>query len=225
MFNNFFSFKEKYQLSEVEKKIETWDTLQFFEQDMFSYLAFIRKNKESLGCGFQRDSDPTFHTLCRWWKAEEDYTEVDIALASLSSEEQEAFLNLYLHNSKVESHGYSKENILVRIASKIPSYTYHSVIEEEYAQFVKEQDDELRLLKNEMKKRLPETVKKFQGQFWDLFSPAQLTQYLTGATGNCRQKREQIVLTALFFEGQIGYNTLKQQLSNQRGGQKLLNRL
>lgn len=74
--HQFFSFKEKFQLQEVEKKIKAWADLKFFNDDMLAYLAFIRQRTDSLGCGIQRDSDPTLHQLMRFGMQKNNQTKL-----------------------------------------------------------------------------------------------------------------------------------------------------
>lgn len=224
MITSFFYFKEKFQLQEVEKKIKAWADLKFFNDDTLAYLTFIRQRTDSLGCGIQRDSDPTLHQLYKVWDAKEQSDEVSKALSSLPLEEQKAF---YFHFGTLggELCKKSKQEILVHVAAHIPSYPFKDQIIEEYEKFISSQNKELKRLKKDIKKRLPEVLKRYEGQFWDLFEPAQIENYLTGSSGGCREKRDQIALTGLYFEGKIPLSVLKICLTKTKGGRKILNKL
>lgn len=224
MITSFFSFKAKFQLQEVEKKIRAWADLKFFNDNTLAYLTFIRQSTDSLGCGFQRDSDPTLHQLYKVWDAKEQSDEVSKALSNLPTEEQKAF---YFHFGTLggEQCQISKQEILVHVAAYIPSYPFKDRIIEEYEKFISTQNQEIKRLKKDIKKRLPEVLKRYEGQFWDLFEPAQIENYLTGSSGRCREKRDQIALTGLYFEGKIPLSVLKICLTKTKGGRKILNKL
>lgn len=224
MITSFFSFKEKFRLDEVEKKIKAWADLKFFNDDTLTYLAFVRQSTDSLGCGIQRDSDPTLHQLYKVWDAKEQSDEISDALSHLPLDEQKAF---YFHFGTLGGgqSQISKQEILVHVAAHIPSYPFEDEIIEEYEKFISSQNKEIKRLKKDIKKRLPEVLKRYDGLFWDLFEPGQIENYLTGSSGRCREKRDQIALTGLYFEGKIPLSVLKICLTKTKGGRKILNKL
>lgn len=224
MITSFFSFKEKFQLQEVEKKIRAWADLKFFNDDTLAYLAFIRQSTDSLGCGILRDSDPTLHKLYKVWDAKEQSDEVSYALSHLPVDEQKAFYS-YFGALESEHFQISKKEILVHAAAHIPSYPFKDQIVDEYEKFIFTQNAEIKRLKKDIKKRLPEVVKRFEGRYWDLYEPELIEKYLTGKSGTCREKQDQIALMGLYFEGKIPLSILKENLLKTRGGKKILNKL
>lgn len=224
MITSFFSFAEKFSLGDVEKKIQAWSDLNFFADNTLSYLAFLRKSVDSLGCGFQRDSDPTLHQLYKLWDAQRQADEISDALELLPAEEQKAFYSIF-GDLKGEKFQISKQELVVHVASHMPSYPFKDVIVDAYETFTTSQYKEIKHLKKEMKKRLPEVVKRYEGQYWDLFEPAQIERYLAETNGTCREKQDQIALIGLYFEGQIPLSVLKKFLSKTRGGKKILSKL
>lgn len=224
MITSFFSFKEKFRLDDVEKKIKAWADLKFFSDDTVAYLAFLRQSVDSLGCGFQRDSDPTLHQLYKLWDAKEQSDEISEALLHLPVEEQKAF-HSYFGTLGGEQFQISKQEILVHVAAHISSYPFKDQIVDEYINFISSQNKEIRRLKKDIKKRLPEVVKRFEGQFWDLFEPTQIEMYLSGTNRFCKEKRDQIALTGLYFEGKISFSILKKHLIKIKGGRNILNKL
>lgn len=224
MITSFFSFKEKFRLDAVEKKIKAWADLKFFSDDTVAYLAFLRQSTDSLGCGFQRDSDPTLHQLYKVWDAKEQSDEISDALLHLPVEEQKAF-HSYFGTLGGEQFQISKQEILVHVAAHIPSYPFKDQIVEEYINFISSQSKEIKRLKKDIKKRLPEVVKRYEGLFWDLFEPAQIERYLSETNGTCREKQDQFALIGLYFEGKIPLSVLKKYLNKTRGGKKILSKL
>lgn len=224
MITSFFSFKEKFHLQEVEKKIKAWADLKFFNDDTLAYLAFIRQSTDSLGCGIQRDSDPTLHQLYKVWDAKEQSDEISDALSHLPLDEQKAF---YFHFGTLgsEKAHIPKQVLVVHLAAHITSYPFKDQILEEYKNFISSQDKEIKRLKKDIKKRLREIVNRYDGLFWDIFEPSQIEKYLTGNSGICREKQDQIALLGLYFEGQITYSVLEKLLVKTKGGRKILNKL
>lgn len=224
MITSFFVFAEKFKLHEIEKKIKAWSDFIFFSDDTLAYLAFMRVKVDPLGCGFQRDPDPTLHKLYKLWNAQKLSDEVSNALSCLPEDEQKAFCS---HFGDLKDHNslFSKDELIVHIAAHIDSYPYRAVIMDEYEKFISTQNSEIKRLKKDIKKRLPDVVKRFEGRYWNLFDPGMIDKYLTGTNWRDRQRQDQIALTGLYFEGKIPLSVLKEHLIQTKGGRKILNKL